>query len=121
MPLSCTSSSVVIFSQQRHQMNVAVLSVHETFLPQQPLADESAFVVAADRAKIVGESGQPQSIQVHFVERQANHYSERVGAKALVPALFLADRDEELGLTALPVDKSDSGVADQLSVERFDR
>src|SRR5271163_4356982 len=121
MPSSCTSGSLVVLAQQAHQVDVAIFSVDETLLPQQSFADEAALLIASDRARIVGHRSEPQSVQVHFVERQSDYDSERVSTETLVPELFLADRQKELGLAALPVDISYSSIADQLAIERFDR
>src|ERR1700722_10721135 len=121
MPSSCTSSSVVVFAQQRHHEDVAILSVDVALLAEQSFADEAAFLVASHRAGIVDQHAEPHSIQVHFVERQANNDPECIAAEALAPELFLSDRDEEFRLAAFPVDESEPAIADQFSIEGFDR
>src|ERR1700719_244390 len=105
MPLSCTSSSIIVLAQQRHLEDVAILSVDVALLAEQSFADEAAFLVASHRAGIVDQHAQPQAIQVHLVERQANDDPERVAADALVPEFFLTDRDEEFRLATFPFDK----------------
>src|SRR5271156_3363262 len=114
MPSSCTSSSLVVLSEDRHHEHIAILSIDETFLPQQPFADQAALLVASNRARIIHQHCEPDSIEIHLVEREADYQLERIGAETLVPELFLADRNKELSFAALPVDLSESAVSDQL-------
>src|SRR5271167_4638608 len=121
MPSSCTSSSLVILSEDRHHEHVAILSIDETFLTQQPFADQAALLVASHRARIIHQHGEPHAIEIHLVEGQSNHDPQRIAAQTLAPQGLLADRDKELSLAALPVDFSEAAISDQLGVERFDR
>src|SRR5271156_5760356 len=98
MPSSCTSSSLVILSEDRHREHVAILSIDETFLPQQPFADQAALLVASHRARIIHQHGEPDSIEIHLVERESGYDSQRIAAQTLAPQGFLADRDKELSL-----------------------
>src|SRR5271156_6732414 len=110
MPSSCTSSSLVILSEDRHREHIAILSIDETFLPQQPFADQAALLVASNRTRIIHQHGQPDAVEIHLVEGQSNHDPQRIAAQTLAPQGLLADRDKEFSLAALPIDLSQSAI-----------
>jgi hypothetical protein len=60
------------------------------------LMDEAEALVERDRARVVGEDGQRDAVQVELVERESQPKLQRLPAVALAALLRVEDDDAEV-------------------------
>src|SRR5579872_6748827 len=81
-------SVTIVALENSHQDRIMIAPVQKAMIALDAFAFEATLLVRLDAADIEVIDVEPHPVEIHFVERKAQHYPHRIGAVTLAPIRF---------------------------------